>query len=145
MIKIRAYCLLQGPNFSPALAESRTCLSFENKNEVGEAGRSGRYKDIPIPYGSAELTASDTDRIIRILETHIGTFRSCHAETIILHLDVSYDAQCNLEFSPELIKKISDLQIPFTISCYADDEEWQDCTNHTRSSQITQRCLRPEN
>ncbi len=123
MIKIRAYCLLQGMNFSPALAESRTGLSLENKNEVGETGRSGRYKDRPVPYGSAELTASDTDRIIGILEKHIGTFRSCHAETVILHFDVSYDTQCNLEFGPELIKKISDLQIPLTISCYADNEE----------------------
>jgi hypothetical protein len=105
------------------LIESQTDLNFENKNEVGEIGKFGKYKGRPVPYGSAEFSTFDADKLAIILDENIKKLRLYHAETIVLHLDVYHDGQCNIELSRDFIKKISDIQIPLTISCYATDEE----------------------
>jgi hypothetical protein len=39
------------------------------------------------------------------------------ATDIVLHVDVAYDAQCNLEFSPRLLRALAALRIPFTVTC----------------------------
>lgn len=131
MFKFDIRCLFHGDNFSPTLVEKKIGVPLDEKIEVGDIGKIGRYKNKMIPYGSACLRAIKTEGacletalkgIVDVLMENIKSFRSHGAESIILHFDVNYDNQCNLEFSPELIKKISILEIPLTISCY---KKWE--------------------
>jgi hypothetical protein len=130
MIKLKSSCILQGNNFSPSLAESKTGLSFFKKNEVGEIGDYGRYKNKAMPYGSAEICKTEKessqdngtiDYVIDILTRYIDVFRLCHAENIVLHMDVEYDSQCNFELSSDLLAQIANLKIPLTVSCYSTE------------------------
>lgn len=42
-------------------------------------------------------------------------------QDITLHMYIAHDGQCNLEFELELLKNISDLNIPLSITTYLDD------------------------
>ena len=131
MFRFDIHCLFHGENFSPALAEKETGVSLDDKIEVGDIGKIGRYKDKRIPYGSAclrliEMKGESLETTLKvmtdILMEHIDSFRSNGTDSITLHFDVNYENQCNLEFSPELIKRISTLGVPLTISCYHEYE-----------------------
>lgn len=58
--------------------------------------------------------------LVEALTPHIKTLWECGAEDIYLDIAVYYIAQCNFAFEPQLLKKITDLNIPFWISCYED-------------------------
>lgn len=60
MVKITASIDFWGRRFQPVKAEQQTGILFSQKNEVGEIGKVGRYKDQPIPYGSASFEAPST-------------------------------------------------------------------------------------
>jgi hypothetical protein len=131
-INIMPFCLLQGDKFSPAEAERKTNLTLSEKHEIGELVKLGKNKGKPYAYGSAILDPpSDYDKtkykwsedwLIDKLINHIQTFRECGADEITLKFLISYSIQCNMEFHPEQLRKISSLNIPFFISCYQADE-----------------------
>ena len=120
---------LWGESFSPSAAEKRTGIVFDVKNEPGEIARTGRYRNRPSPYGSAIIKFEDdrsscdplSAQSLNILIKNIQTFREAGATTIVLHCDVAYLDQCNLEMSPGFLAAIARLEIPFTISCSQDD------------------------
>jgi len=62
------------------------------------------------------------------LEDQLGT---PGAEIRLVDLGIGYHKQCNLGFSPEEIKTISDARATFAISCYEEDKEREE--NETRS------------
>jgi len=106
-------------------AERRTGLSLTQKQEPGQIGTRGRYKGEPLPYGAASLEASEAmlwqerwSLLLGQLAEHIETFRACGAEDVHLSHGYFYEGQCNLEFSPEALRQVADLGIPFCISCY---------------------------
>jgi hypothetical protein len=118
-----ARCLVQGARFSPATAERISGVGLSDKNEPGAIGNVGRYKDKPIPYGSATLESHppvDLDTLLDTLSRCIQAFRDAGAEDITLHCDFFYRGQCNLELSLAQITCLSKLQIPITISCYVE-------------------------
>ena len=55
---------------------------------------------------------------------HREKILACGADDIIFYLGVNYDSagQCNLSFEPEILKKISELNIPLWISCWEVEE-----------------------
>jgi len=127
MVKISAHCLIQGDSFSPSVAEKLSNIVFVEKNEPGSIGNNGRYKGIPVPYGSATLEvetlqndSNGIDALINTLKECIVKLRQAGADDIILHCDVFYEDQCNFELAVHQIVAMAQMKIPMTISCYND-------------------------
>lgn len=120
----------QGDNFSPRSAEKATGTRFSEKNEPGDLGTSGRYKDMPLPYGSAqlELPSSSTEELLNADAppfkdpAFVGKLRSSGASEITLYIDVAYQSQCNFELSPKLLRALSDLGVAVGFSCFQEDK-----------------------
>ncbi len=120
-------CCIQGESFSPLSAEKVTSLPFSDKCEVGQLGKVGRFKGIPIPYGSCVLRFTEMsslpygprlEQMISSLEKNIISLKKCGAQDFVLRLVVSYETQCNLEFSPEEMNRIAAMGIHLTVTCY---------------------------
>lgn len=126
-IEIEGYCRIVGDKFSPELAEKKTGIRFDRKNEVGEIGTIGRYKGSPIPFGYAEIDfvekGSSADLIspdapiLDMLEEYQSCFLAAGATEIDLNIDVFYKDQCNLEQSHKLLKRLAILGVDLSISC----------------------------
>jgi len=120
---------LWGEAFSPSTAEKQTGIVFDAKNEPGEIARSGRYRNQPTPHGSATIKFEDdlsscdplTTQSLNVLAESIPAFREAGATTIVIHCDVAYRDQCNLEMSPGFLAAIARLGVPLTLTCYQDD------------------------
>ena len=102
-------------------------LEFEKSNEPGDLALKGPRKGKPLPYGSAVLARYDEALfnekwkwMMERLHMHIHELRRLGADDIVLHLTYWYEGQCNLSFEPEELKALSELNIPFTITCYAE-------------------------
>ena len=127
MVKIFPSCRLQGDGFSPVNAEKHTGLRLEVKQEPGEIAVRGRFAGRPAPFGSAVLRGDPKNRedatseevFLRLLDAHIDSFRAVGATDIVIHLDVEYDTQCNLEFEPEFIAALHRIGLPVRVTCYA--------------------------
>lgn len=129
MVRLYPSCWLWGEAFSPSAVEKRTGIVFDTKNERDEIGRSGRYRNQPTPYGSATIKFEDdlsscdplSSQSLNVLAENIPVFRDAGATTIVIHCDVAYRHQCNLEMSPGFLAAIASLGVPFTLSCYQDE------------------------
>lgn len=130
MIKTLLIFRAMGTAFSPSAAEKQTGLLFSKKNEPGDIGKWGRYKEQPIPYGSAELCdpTEDSDLFalspvfFRTLELLVPACRAALATSIVLHADLAFEDQCNIEMSEDFIQALAGLRIPFTMTCYENRE-----------------------
>jgi hypothetical protein len=132
MITLLPKCHLQGDNFSPKKVEGSTGLAFAKKNEPGEIGTVGRYKGTAIPYGSATLQLSGealsaSQDVLReflaLIKRNLDAFRKNGASDVTLDLVVFHDGQCNLEFSIDELREITQLGLPLTLSTYECPEE----------------------
>ena len=129
MVKIQASAEIKGKNFSPAKAEKETGLFFESKNEAGDTGLKGKYRNKSIPYGSASFKAPQEipwDKRIQWLahelQDKIDIIRRNGADEIHFWIGYFHDGQCNCELSEHELKLIANLNIPFLFSVY-------DCEN----------------
>jgi hypothetical protein len=134
MMQVDIFINMIGRHFSPAKLGQMTGHPVENSNEPESIGNTGKYRGKPIPYGAGEWrfsTGKDMpygpvfETAVQMLERYIHEMRQCGAEEIVLHFQVYYASQCNLEFSPSELNRISSLCVPFTISCeqLAGEEE----------------------
>jgi hypothetical protein len=128
MLNIYVACNLWGETFSPKEVEREVEIAFERKNEPGDIASSGRYRDKPLPYGSATLVVREGGErgvlipfeSIRFLGKNLDRFKKAGATDIVLDVVVAYGGQCNLEMSAKLLNALASLHIPLTISCYED-------------------------
>lgn len=117
------YCLLHGPLFSPRAFEERFGLRFNEAIEPGECGKTGRYKGVPQPFGSAiiflrcdkdqladDQAVTDLARARPYLEGIGGT--------MTVTMDFGYKEQCNIELSPQSVASLAKLACPVGISCF---------------------------
>ncbi len=119
-------CPVQGDAFRPTDAERQSGIRFSEKNEVGEIGKSGRYRGKPQPYGfgSLETEIGDNDldvaltRFLEQVQRGLPIWRSLGADSVLLQIDVFYDQQCNLELSESVIAALHTLRLPVAVSCY---------------------------
>lgn len=127
MLRMSAWCILNGETFSPRLAEECTGIQFVRKEEPGDIGVWGQNKDKGNDLGSARIeapkheeysSAYDERWMVELLETHIDQFRACGATSIVMYLDVEWEAQCNFEFDAGFLARLAKLNIPLAISCY---------------------------
>lgn len=130
MIQLFPVLMLRGDQFSPGLAEAETGLGLSQKQERGDKGQKGRYRDQPLPYGAALLEVpvhiEPERRMAWLLEAssrHLPVLRRLGASECGLHLDVRFRDQCNLEFVPEELALVATLGLPLTISCWDSSEE----------------------
>ena len=128
--KISVTINFSGEHFSPSRAEKETGLVLSKKNEAGEIGVRGKYKGIPIPYGSGNLepplTLENDAKILWLastLESTISKFTQCGAEKPYLYVGYFYKDQCNLTLTKEELAAIAKLGIDFCFSCYENSEQ----------------------
>ena len=96
---------ISGERFSPADAALRTRLPLVDKVEPGEIELRGSRKGCPLPYGYANLNASDEvpddgklGALLDLLLPHIETFRSLGADEIAVYAGYFWKDQCHLTF-----------------------------------------------
>jgi hypothetical protein len=132
MLEITAALTVWGEHFRPSEVEQLASIGFSSKNESGEVGRKGRYAGVPKPYGSAELlmpsvsieeaggaTALLDVNWLKQLDRIIPYCRDAGATDMEVHVDVSYDGQCNVSLSANELAALAALRIPLTMTCYS--------------------------
>jgi hypothetical protein len=112
-----------GERFMP----SKVAAKFSEAHDPGVIGRIGRYRGIPVPYGSADFLVPDEvpEKIAHIYERvfpYLSSMREAGAEDFRLHITYHYKAQCALGFSNEELKMIVALDCVFAIDCM---ETWE--------------------
>jgi hypothetical protein len=109
--------VMRGDNFSPTLLERKTGWTLSRKDS---------YLAVLSPPTSL---SNNDDReaglkwIVEKVGDCINTVKQCGAEDNYLDIAVYYIGQCNMAFEPYLLRKISELNVPFWISCYEDYDD----------------------
>lgn len=123
---------LQGDTFSPSEAERLTGLSLVRKVEPGELGKCGRHRGQPTPYGAAALAVPEAvpegQKLEWLLATaleHLSTFQRLGADDPEVYAAYAFDAQCNLSYTPSELDKLARLGLPFSVSCYRDESQFE--------------------
>lgn len=127
MVQLTYWFHASGDAFSPADAESRCGVRFSRKAERGEIAERGRYRGQPCPYGWGDLCSSESeiDAFLRDTALLAAASAACGATDCSIHIDVAFDAQCNLEMSGELVVALGKLALPLTITCYEDPDAFR--------------------
>jgi hypothetical protein len=121
---------LTGENFLPDEVERLTGIIFESKNNKGDP--INPYKKEPYSEGIAILDAGDgfkywplspEDALLSTIETHHDLFRRSGADKFVMYYTIGYHAQCNLEFSPQELLRLTRVGATLAISCVELDEE----------------------
>lgn len=125
MVSYQTRLIVEGASFQPLLVEQQTGILFSKKAEAGSIGTIGRYRGIPVPYGFAELMCSSPQvdsmlpaAFVRDVEAIVSSSVLHGATSIVLHIDVAFQTQCNLEFSPQDLAELSRLGVVVTVSCF---------------------------
>jgi len=110
----------QGPKFSPSLAEQLAGVIFSTKHEPEEWDINGKFKGLVKPFGCGEKEWPyvPNGNTFEIIERLAEASRNAEATDLCLHLDIFWEDQCNLEYTPEFIAGLARARIPLTISCY---------------------------
>lgn len=124
------YFTLSGQKFSPNEFEQELNVKLEEKIEPGEICKFGRYKNKVSANGMAVLRLSSdevgnfaetdilTSPILKIFMVNRKKIEKIGIENIIFHINIAYKDQCNLELSNIFLKKLYELKVPVTITCY---------------------------
>ena len=137
---VSARLVVHGDDFSPNGAETKTGVLFDQKNAPGDLGVLGKFKNVPLPYGSGHIeiepSSEDADLLdADLLDTSnavfqrrglIAALRECGASAITLQIDVAYETQCNFELSPKLLGALAELGVTVGVSCFQRDPEDSD-------------------
>ena len=119
-----------GRDFSPLAAAKEVSFDFDIAYEPGEVAQSGRFAGQPRPFGAASLTLHECDLeapgTLAPLAEALSALRNCGAEELQVCCYLSYETQCNLEISPDFMKIMADNGVRLLISCYEDDEDFDD-------------------
>lgn len=128
-LQVEGYWAISGTAFSPSAAEQATQVLFSEKTEPGEICSRGRYRgrparegwgkrDFSVPPEDADLVSSNSE-VLATLERCVPEYRAAGAQEIILHFNVSYSSQCNLQLTAPLIRRLANLGVDVTLTCFA--------------------------
>ncbi len=109
-----------GEKFRP----SKVGAQFSTSHDPGALGRVGRYRGVPLPYGSADFEVPDDipDKIAYIHKRaypNLVCMREAGAEEFWLHITYHYDAQCALGLSKDELRMILELDCDLRVDCTA--------------------------
>lgn len=112
-----------GARFTP----SKVTAEFSEAHDPGVIGQTGRYRGVPVPFGSADIDVPDEvpEKIAYVYERvrpFLCAMREAGAEDFWLHITYHYSAQCALGFSQEELKMILAMECDFAIDCMEADE-----------------------
>jgi hypothetical protein len=110
----------QGEKFTP----SKVGAQFSTAHDPGALGGVGRYRGVPLPYGSADFDVPDDipDKIAYVHERaypYLPCMREAGAEEFRLHITYHYDTQCALGFSKDELRMILELDCDLLVDCMA--------------------------
>lgn len=105
---------MRGDSFSPELLEKKTGWTLSRK-DFGSADLCP-----PISLSNSNDGEECLKWIVEAVHNYINTVKECGAEESYLDIAVYYKGQCNMAFEPDLLRRISELNVPFLISCYED-------------------------
>jgi hypothetical protein len=113
----------RGEQFTP----SKAAANYSSAHDPGVIGKAGRYRGVPVPYGSADFYVPEevAEKITYIHERvfpFLATMREAGAQDFWLNITYHYDAQCGLEFSKEELKMIFELDCELNIDCIAAED-----------------------
>lgn len=125
---MNCYCLLQGTAFSPRAVEERYTLTFDESCEPGTIGKTGRFKGVAQPFGSAKMALKcgddgfADDQIIDSLARARSDLEG-QGMTMTVTIDIAYQSQCNIELSPKHVASLARLGCPVCLSCFVETEK----------------------
>ena len=132
MVRVRAICTASGPAFSPRAAEAHSGLLFARKQEPGELSELDRYQGHSPGAGRAELALQEYGSLADLTAKHqsaldalgrsVEALRRAGATDLRLRFDIEYAGACVLDLSSDLLRKLGDLGLPLTISCFETHE-----------------------
>lgn len=115
-----------GENFHP----SRVPFEFTKEHDPGVIGTRGRYRDLPIPYGSATYevprSVPEPERILHISETFhplLASLKESGATRWHISIGRYYWGQCNEDYSLEELQAVTRLECGFIYSAYEVSQE----------------------
>lgn len=127
MIRIESSIEISGKKFKPSLLSPEITSLFYSYHNFGEIGKKGRYKNQPIPFGSAVVKAPDNIEewlkvkwLIRNIKDKLKLIREAGGNDISLRVAIYHDGQCNGEISTNSINDLASLGIPIMFSVYED-------------------------
>ena len=118
MVSMKMCMIATGDYFSPSALEISLGIRLVKKQEKGEIGTNGRYKDARLPTGSCIIEMDNNDDLINFIESNMALLLKYGITDMILDISVEYSDQCNFEFTSDWLARISRLNIPVSISCY---------------------------
>jgi hypothetical protein len=108
--------VMRGDNFSPTLLEKETGWILSRKD-----------LESAVLCPPTSLSNNDNEAGLKWIVETVGNFKNivkqCGADESYLDIAVYYIGQCNMAFEPDLLRKISELNVPFWISCYEDYDD----------------------
>ncbi len=86
---------------------------------MGDTYQMGRWKGNVIESGYVRLRpeTGTLDDFVRQLYSMRGLIIGNGADTRVLHITLWYEDQCNLEFKPEVMRMIAEMDLTLAISC----------------------------
>lgn len=118
MVSMNMCLIATGDDFSPSALEITMGIRFAKKHEKGELGATGRYKGIEYPSGSCIVEMESNDDLIEFIESNMPILINAGITEMVFDISVEYSEQCNFDFTPDWLARISKLNIPVAISCY---------------------------
>jgi len=117
-IRMDVSFVIRGDNFSPTLLEKKTGWTLSRKKL-----KSAVFCP-PTSLSNNDNGEAGVEWIVEKVGNYKNILKQCGADDCYLDIAVYYIGQCNMEFEPDLLRKISELNVPFWISCY---EDYDDC------------------
>jgi hypothetical protein len=121
MVRIFALVKASGPRFSPAEAMRALGVTLDHTAEPGSRGSSGKTRahgSGVLRVGPVEGAAFLSVEVAQDAVAQLAALRTFGAEDAHVHLDVEYDAQCNLEIEPAVLAVLARGGAALTVSCY---------------------------
>ncbi len=120
IVRTQMTFIAQGEKFTPSKVEAQ----FSAAHDPGALGTVGRYRGVPLPYGSADFDVPDdiAEKVAYVHERanpYLARMREAGAEDFRLHITYHYDAQCALAFSKEELRMILELDCDLFVDCMA--------------------------
>ena len=110
-----------GEKFIP----SKVAAPFTKAEDPGEIGKSGRYRGLPVPSGSASFTVPE-DQPEKIAYLHrlvmplLPSLRAAGADDFTLWISYHCDSE-SIGFSKEEIEMLADFECDVPINCFRTD------------------------
>lgn len=125
VLRTQISLVASGETFRP----STMSAPFAKAEDPGAIGKSGRYRGVPVPEGSATFDVPETEKEgIRYLHSLVyplmPRLRAAGATDFFIHITYHHDGQCSLGFDTEELRMLAEFGCGVMMDCWEnyDDE-----------------------